>query len=98
MHVAALMQSMHTWSAPLSEKLVDKLLEKLEKLAVPEPIEHRDKQVVSLMPVSHPQMCMQAAVTSACEGRPGLEPQASTASVAAAAQITAMPIRVTCTA
>jgi hypothetical protein len=33
---------MHACSAPVSEKLVDRLDEKLEKLDVPEPIEHRD--------------------------------------------------------
>jgi hypothetical protein len=42
LHVAALMQSMHACVALVNEKLADRLFEKLEKLAVPEPIEHRD--------------------------------------------------------
>ena len=41
-HDAAVMQSMQACSAALSEKLVDRLDEKLEKLEVPEPIEQRD--------------------------------------------------------
>ncbi|HEU4733051.1 MAG TPA: hypothetical protein VFT22_34395 [Kofleriaceae bacterium] len=41
-HVAALMQSMQACSAAVSEKLADRLDEKLEKLDTPEPMEHRD--------------------------------------------------------
>jgi hypothetical protein len=62
------MQSMHACVALANEKLADRLLEKLEKLAVPEPIEHRDWQVVSAIPVSHTQMCVQAVLMSACDG------------------------------
>jgi hypothetical protein len=62
------MQSMQAWSAAVSEKLADRLDEKLEKLEVPAPIEQRDRHVVSLIPVSHMQICMHAELTSVCDG------------------------------
>jgi hypothetical protein len=92
--VAALMQLIHAASAPVSEKLCDTLDEKLERLAVPEPIEQRARHVVSLMPVSHMQMCMHAVVRSLDDGPLWLELHAGPISAAPAASATAIPIQV----
>ena len=52
-----------------SEKLTEILDEKLEYEAVPDPIVQWPWQYVrSGIPVSQPQMCMQAADTSDCDG------------------------------
>ncbi|HEX3762984.1 MAG TPA: hypothetical protein VHW23_30015 [Kofleriaceae bacterium] len=100
LQVAAAMQSTHTWSAVVSEKLVDRLFEKLDRLEVPEPIEQRDWHVVSLIPVSHMQMCMHADVIEVCDTPVWLELQAAPASAAHAQARTAAAIHVvrTCAA
>ena len=68
-----------------NEKLTEILDEKLEYEAVPDPIVQWPWQYArSGIPVSHPQMCMQAAEMSACDGPLLLDVHAWPATTAAA--------------
>src|SRR5262249_33621739 len=66
---AVLMQLTHASLACESEKLTEILEEKLEYRADPDPIVQWSWQYArSGVPVSHPQMCMQALEISVCDG------------------------------